>query len=231
MLLAIDTATSFASIALFDDRVLAELTWQAAQEHSRQLLPEVQHLLRLVGRTTQDISAVAVTLGPGSFNGLRVGIASAKAICLALAIPVIGVDTLELTAFPFRYVDRPIRPLYDAGRGDVATGLYRGHACSLDVIEEPRIIPLDEAIEASPRGTFFCGEIRSEWRERIGSRNSELDLTVPAAEPPRHASTLAELGARGLRDGRDGNVATLQPIYLRRPPVAGAARAIGSVTT
>ena len=121
MLLAIDTSTSQTSIALFRDAVLAEASWQAGQQQTRELLPEIQHLLGLVGAKVKDLTAIGVALGPGGFNGLRVGLATAKAIAAADGLPIVGIETPRADAYQFRLTFRPIRPLSDAGRGEVAT--------------------------------------------------------------------------------------------------------------
>jgi tRNA threonylcarbamoyladenosine biosynthesis protein TsaB len=227
VLLAIDTSTAVASVALYDGRVLAEATWIAGADHSRQLLPRVADLLHAAGRTRADLTALGVAVGPGSFNGLRVGIATAKAIAEARGLPIAGVDTLLTAAYPFRATGRPIRPLYDAGRGEVATGLYQAGPQGFTVREEPRITALEGALDASPADSLFCGELRPSWREAIARRFGPASLVRPAEEP-RRAGYLAELAwERILVKGPD-DVATLQPIYLRRPSIAGAARAGGS---
>jgi tRNA A37 threonylcarbamoyladenosine modification protein TsaB len=122
MLLAIDTATHYASVALHDgSRLLAEHTWLANQAHTRSLLPAVQGLLKDAGSSMNAISAVAVALGPGSFNGLRVGLSTAKGLAIALAIPLVGASTLELLAAEYEIEE----VTQNAGRGRVyhwATG-------------------------------------------------------------------------------------------------------------
>jgi tRNA threonylcarbamoyl adenosine modification protein YeaZ len=97
MLLAIDTSTHYASVAVHDgQRLLAETTWLAEQEHTRTLLPSIDHALKLARVTLQQIDTVAVALGPGSFNGLRVGLSTAKGLCLARSLPLVGVPTMEI---------------------------------------------------------------------------------------------------------------------------------------
>ena len=99
MLLAIDTSTHYASVALHDGQsLLVEDTWLANQDHTRTLLPAVQGLLEAVAKQPAHISAIGVALGPGSFNGLRVGVSTAKGLALALNVPLAGIPTLELIA-------------------------------------------------------------------------------------------------------------------------------------
>ncbi len=230
MLLAIDTSTAIASVALYDERVLFESTWLAGQDHSRQLLPRVVEALRAIGRSVTEIRAVGVALGPGSFNGLRVGISTAKAICLANRLPIVGVETLRSIAYQYRLTGRPIRPLYAAGRDELATGLYQARGDSFLTLEEPRHSTIAEAIGESPPDVLFCGEIKPAWREVILAEprfaNWLWQLPGPA-EAIRRAGYLAELAWQRWQAGLVDDVATLQPLYLRRPTITLRARAIG----
>lgn len=228
MLLAIDTATSIASVSLYDDRVVGETTWIAGQDHTRDLLPEVHDLLARCGGVTSDLTAVGVGIGPGSFNGLRVGIATAKAVSLSLGIPIVGIDTPRAMAYQFRLTFRPIRPLYNAGLGEVATGLYQASEQLFSTLEEPHLASLDDALNASPPNTLFCGEIRPEWREAIVERFGEDGVLARPAEDLRRAGYLAELAWQQLKAGLVSDAATLQPLYLRRPAISGRAGSIGS---
>src|SRR5258708_16245976 len=97
MMLALDTSTSFASIALVRDRTLiAELSWDVGRGHSVELLPRLRWLLETHGRAWREVSAVGVATGPGSFNGLRVAVTTAKMLALSLGVPVFGVPTLDV---------------------------------------------------------------------------------------------------------------------------------------
>src|SRR5688572_18486426 len=100
MLLALDTSTGLASVALYDGTVRAEATWQAGRNHSAEVLPEVDRLLRRQGLGPRDLRAVAVAIGPGSYTGVRVGVALAKGFAASLRIPVVGVCTLDVLAAP-----------------------------------------------------------------------------------------------------------------------------------
>jgi tRNA threonylcarbamoyl adenosine modification protein YeaZ len=228
VLLALDTSTTHSSIALYDRGVLAEAAWLAGTDQTRQLLPRVRELLRAVGRSIEDVSSIGVATGPGSFNGLRVGITTAKAIAIAMNLPVAGVETLRVTAYAHRLTERHIRPLYDAGRSDVATGLYRESAELFATLEPPRIVTLDEALDDSPPDTLFCGELRPAWRERIverfGSASPSRSLWPGPAGEPRRAGYLAELAWELVQAGLTDDPATLQPLYLRRPAVTTSAR-------
>ena len=116
MLLAIDTSTHFASVALHDGtQPRAEHTWLARQDHTRTLVPAIQAALASAGTHLAQLSGLAVALGPGSFNGLRVGLSTAKGLALAQGLPLVGVGTLELLAAEYSLTE----PAMNAGRGRV----------------------------------------------------------------------------------------------------------------
>ena len=130
MLLAIDTSTHYASVAIHDrSRLLAEYSWLTNQDHTRTLLPAVRRLLVDSGTTLADVSVVAVALGPGSFNGLRVGLSTAKALALARAVPLVGVPTLELLAAEYGLEVVTM----NAGRGQMYR--WQGPSPDIDIVE------------------------------------------------------------------------------------------------
>src|SRR5689334_6715133 len=144
MLLAIDTSTTQTGLACYDERgLLGECIWQSGRDHSAQLLPQLSLLLRHLGRARDEISAVAVALGPGSWSGLRVGMSTAKGFALARGVPVIGVGTLDALAYQH---DRPgltTVPLIRLGRERFATGEAGKRGAERHTIE-PRNVTLAE---------------------------------------------------------------------------------------
>ena len=126
MELAIDTATANASLALaHHDDIIAEFSWHSGQNHSTQLLPSVVYLLNQTGASLQSLDGIIVAQGPGSYNGLRVGISTAKGLAVSLGIPIVGISTLEAAAFAHAATGLPICPILNAGRGEIATATYR----------------------------------------------------------------------------------------------------------
>jgi tRNA A37 threonylcarbamoyladenosine modification protein TsaB len=128
MLLGIDTSTHLASVALHDGtRLLSEHTWLAQQDHTRTLLPNIQRLFEDARVGMDAISGVAVALGPGSFNGLRVGLSTAKGLAVARQLPLVGAGTLEVLAAEYG----PENAVMNAGRGRV----YRWRAEAIELVE------------------------------------------------------------------------------------------------
>jgi tRNA threonylcarbamoyl adenosine modification protein YeaZ len=218
MNLAIDTSTDSASLALVqDDKVLAEATWRCEQNHSVELLPRLAHLLNETKVELQSISCVIVAKGPGSFNGLRVGISTAKGLAFSLGIPIIGISSLELEAYQHAETSLPICPIFNAGRGKIATALYQKKDKQWRQLV-PEHITTVEALGSEITGkTLFCGEYSPLIASQL--RKSLKERAAIAPDQLRRASLLAELAKGRLEAGDYDHLATLQPLYLRRPAI------------
>jgi tRNA threonylcarbamoyladenosine biosynthesis protein TsaB len=126
MLLALDTSTRFAGIALYEpgQGIISEANWHAGAQHTVALLPRVSQMMQEQGAAVADLRAIAVALGPGSFTGLRVGLAAAKGLALAIGVLLIGIPTLDVTAYPHRLQSLPVIAIVQAGRGRVCWARY-----------------------------------------------------------------------------------------------------------
>jgi tRNA threonylcarbamoyl adenosine modification protein YeaZ len=217
MLLAIDTSTDSASLALVQDsQVLAEATWRCGQNHSIELLPRLASLLNEAKVGLQSIDCIMVAKGPGSFNGLRVGLSTAKGLAFSLEIPIIGISSLELEAYQYAESDLSICPIFNAGRGEIATALYQNKDNWRQLM--PEHITTVEALDSEIKEkTLFCGEylplIASQLKKRLKGR------ALIAPDQPRRASLMAELAKERIKAGDYDHPATLQPTYLRRPAI------------
>jgi tRNA threonylcarbamoyladenosine biosynthesis protein TsaB len=217
MLLAIDTSTTQTGLACYDERgLLGECMWQSGRDHSAQLLPQLTLLLRHLGRAREEISAVAVALGPGSWSGLRVGMSTAKGFALARGVPLIGIGTLDALVYQH---DRPgvtTIPLIRLGRERFATGEAAKRGAQRRAIE-PRNVTLAELAAETTGRALFCGDvdadIQAALRERMGARAT---FPTPAASA-RRPGYLAELAWQRLQAGDADAAATLEPIYLGQP--------------
>jgi tRNA threonylcarbamoyladenosine biosynthesis protein TsaB len=218
-LLALDSSTAICSLALYDGSLLAERTWRSQRNHTRDLLPNVDAMLRDVNLTINTITAVGVAIGPGAFSGLRVGLATAKFLTFPRTLPLIGVDTLEATAIAHRLSSSLIRVLIDGGRGQVATALYDSRV-NWRRLEEPAMANLSDVLETDTAETIYCGELTESWIEQILSRRGNLAIVASPAERTRRSGFLAELAWRRLNRGEIDDPTTLQPLYLRRPAIS-----------
>ncbi|RKY01883.1 tRNA (adenosine(37)-N6)-threonylcarbamoyltransferase complex dimerization subunit type 1 TsaB, partial [Candidatus Poribacteria bacterium] len=123
--LGIDTSTTTGSIGLIDgDKVVAEHVLDVMETHSSRLMPAIDQMLKKAGLSIWDVDLIAVSKGPGSFTGLRVGVATAKGLAYALRKPIVGVPSLDVLAFGVKFFDGLICPLLDARRGEVYGAIY-----------------------------------------------------------------------------------------------------------
>ncbi len=220
MQLAIDTSTDTASLALIqEDEVLAELTWRCGQNHTTQLLTHLAHLLNQSKLNLQDTSGIIIARGPGSFNGLRVGISTAKGLAFSLGIPIVGISSLEAEAYQHAETGLPICPIFNAGREEIATATYqkkRNEWCQL--INE-HITTVETLCSQITTKTIFCGEFIPLIATQLTKQLKQKAVIPSPATGLRRASFLAELGLKRLEASDYDNLATLQPLYLRRPAI------------
>lgn len=220
MYLAIDTSTETASLAIVQEsQVLAELTWYCRQNHSVELMPSINRLLEQASLSLKSLSGVIVARGPGSFNGLRVGVSTAKGLAFSLGVPLAGISTLEAAAYQYAETGFPVCPVFNAGRGEIATAIYQKNGNQWRQIIAEHITTVYSLCSQITKKTIFCGEAALAVLEQIKEKLGQKAIIPPLASRLRRAAFLAELGMKRLKDGDYDNPATLQPIYLRRPPI------------
>jgi len=223
MLLAIDSSTSVAGLALWQEgQVLVEITWHTRENHTAELLPNLIHLLGLAKTELSSVKGIAVAKGPGSYNGLRVGLSTAKGLALALNVPLAAIGTLEVAAFSHAATQRPLCPLNNAGRGEVAAALFQENKGKWLRLTEEHITTLDVLLGRVPPDTLFCGELNPDMIRKIIEIRGEQATIVAGAASLRRAGYLAELGWRRLSVGDYDDIRSLQALYLRRPPITVA---------
>jgi len=220
MLLAIDTSTDTASLALVQDsQVLAELTWRCEQNHSVELLPRLADLLGRSKSNLQSINSIIVAKGPGSFNGLRVGVSTAKGLAFSLGIPIVGISTLEVEAYQHAETNLPICPIFNAGRGEIAAAIYQMKDNEWRQIIGEHITTVETLCSQITTKTLFCGEFVAAIAGELKRRLKQRAIISSSTARLRRAGFLAELGQQRLAAGNYDNPATLNPLYLRRPPI------------
>jgi tRNA threonylcarbamoyladenosine biosynthesis protein TsaB len=219
--LGIDTSSDAASVGLADhNRLLAELNLRAGNTHSERLVPAIHALLATAGVHSEQVDVFAVAAGPGSFTGLRIGMATAKGLALGVGRPLAGFSTLETMALavasgipsgPGR--PGPICVMLDAGRGEV----YRGLFDCVDDRVMPRVpesaLTPEDAAAGLPEGCILCGSGVVTFRERLRSCLEVSTLWV--GNTPFIGSTLARRAIRLASAQGLGALPPLVPNYLR----------------
>jgi tRNA threonylcarbamoyladenosine biosynthesis protein TsaB len=216
LLLALDTATEKGSLALVtEDRVLREYSLDSHNAYLTCLMPGVAALLRTSGKDVADLTAVAVSTGPGNFTGLRIGLATAKTLAWSLNCPLVPVPTMEVMAAQFPFSPDPIGVLMDAKRGEVFWGLFRCPEDRPQVLEGPLRLPVGELPARLPMPVLLTGPGLDAHRETLTSLLPPEIAWAPAEQRLPRAATLARLARRRLEQGLTANPAQLVPTYLR----------------
>lgn len=212
-LLAIDCSSEQAGLALFNGVTVTELSWPAGRSQTTSLLAEIHHLLSLHSLEPAQLAGVAVTIGPGAFSGLRVGLSVAKGLVLGLDLPILGVPTLAAAALPFAGLGLPVVPLVPAGRGRIVWSLFSPEAGEST---PPRNGTLADLIDALPASgpVIVTGELTSEQAGALGDL-ARIRL-APVALRLRRPAAVAAIGWDRLERGKADDPASLQPIYAGR---------------
>ena len=219
-LLALDSSGLVASVAVLeDDSLLAEYTVNYKKTHSQTLLPMLDTVAQMIELDLNDLDAIAIAAGPGSFTGLRIGSATAKGLGLALNKPLIAVPTVDALAYNLFDTDKLVCPIMDARRAQVYTGIYRFEDHKLIPLENQMAISVKELAEklnTIGQEVIFLGDGVSVYRQLLDKL-----LTVPHTYAPAHvnkqrAAAVGALGALYYKEGKFVNAAAHQPEYLRK---------------
>jgi|TARA_B100001971_G_scaffold195245_1_gene201934 tRNA threonylcarbamoyl adenosine modification protein YeaZ len=225
MQLAIDTSTDTASLAIVKDHeIVAELTWHCQKNHSQELIPNMSQLLKLTKLEFKSISHIIVARGPGSFNGLRVGLSCAKVLAFSLKIPLVGISTLEAEAYQHAEIGLPVCSILGAGRSEISAAIYQKKDNQWHQLSGEHITTVEALCSKITDKTIFCGQISPTIASQLEVNLKELAVIPSPSSRLRRAGFLAELGLKRLKAGDFDHLATLQPIYLRRPAITKSKR-------
>jgi tRNA threonylcarbamoyladenosine biosynthesis protein TsaB len=214
MLLAIDTSTAQLGLALYDGaQVNGELTWTSRARHTEELAPALAGLFSRCGKTMDDVQALGVAIGPGSFTSLRVGLAFAKGLALARRVPLVGVPTLDVTAASVPPADCQLAAVLQAGRGRLAVGWYRRSENGWQAEGPAKGMTAEELERKIRKPTIVCGELTAEERQLLRRRFKKVSLGSPS-QCLRRPGILAEIAWVRWQAGQTDPPASLAPIYL-----------------
>ncbi len=222
MLLAIDTSTRNIGIALYDGgRVLSEMFWSSPNYHTVELTPAVQSMLAKARLETKDLKAAGVALGPGSFTGLRIGLAFLKGLALSHHMPLIAIPTLDILASSQPIGSYSLAAVLEAGRKRLSVGWYRVGDEKWQPTGQLDNMCLDEFAETIHEPTWVCGELSDQVRSRLEQLGKNVQIASPA-QSVRRPAILAELAWQRWQAGHIDNPATLAPQYLHSgSPIPG----------
>ncbi|HLO29639.1 MAG TPA: tRNA (adenosine(37)-N6)-threonylcarbamoyltransferase complex dimerization subunit type 1 TsaB [Anaerolineales bacterium] len=213
MLLAVDTSTAQMGLAIHDgSQVISEYAWRSSQRHTMELAPAISELFRRCGLTMENVQALGVALGPGSFTSLRVGLSLMKGLAFARHLPLIGIPTLDILAAAQAPARGQLVVVIQAGRGRLAAGWYKSSKNGWQAKGPARVTTLEALVDGVKSPVVLCGELTSEERQKL-TEKPEVHLASPA-QSVRRPAILAELAWRRWQAGNVDDEATLAPIYL-----------------
>ena len=216
MLLAIDTATSKIGIALFDGvSVLHEAVWQSPYRHTTELAPAIEASLARTNCSIEDLEAIGLAIGPGSYTGLRIGAAVAKGIALACNLDLIAVSTFDILTAAFTpQPDLQLAVVLQAGRGRFSVGWYEAEDDRWKESNPADLYTPDSLSKAIRKPTLVCGELNREaLAQLVAAADADVAVVTPSLSTRRPAC-LAELAWLRFEAGESDDLATLSPIYL-----------------
>jgi tRNA threonylcarbamoyladenosine biosynthesis protein TsaB len=215
MLLAVDTSTRSTGIALYDGaQVLAESMWVSADFHTVELAPAVAEMWKRTGASPDDLQVLAAATGPGSFTGLRIGLALVKGLALARHVPLVGIPTLDvLAASQPVHADRQLAAVLRAGRGRLAVSWYTAIDGQWRPTGESTVHTLQSLNDSIQKPTLVSGELTAEQRRLLKRNRKNVRLASPV-DCVRRPAKLAQLAWERWQAGKVDDPASLAPIYL-----------------
>lgn len=218
-LLAIESSGLTASAAIASDTaLLAEYTVNFKKTHSQTLLPMIEEIVTMLALDLQELDAIAVSGGPGSFTGLRIGSATAKGLGLALKKPIIAVPTTQVIAANLYGSDALLCPLMDARRNQVYTGLYHYHNNTFEIVADQMAVSVEELISkvnGLGEPVIYLGDGAEAFRELLSEKTTVSFSFVPPHLSRQRAGALAARAAEFYKEGRFQTAAEHVPDYLR----------------
>lgn len=216
MILGIDSSAEPAGVALIEeDTVLSEMSWAGQRVYPRRLDGVVRQVLGHPDLSGRGPRGIAVAAGPGSFNGLRVGVSFAKGLAMGFDVPIVGISSLDAIGLQASWWDGPVWALIPAGRGEVYTASYRGSEGAWQRTSLPSRSSLDDIADAYDPGVLLAGPcapaVSGILRERGVEPRQEAGLRSVG-----RSAFLAELGRRYFDAGGTDQLDTLELLYLRR---------------
>jgi tRNA threonylcarbamoyladenosine biosynthesis protein TsaB len=213
--MALETSTLAGGVALLEDgHPVGEISLDVALTHSERLMAMVDQLLRDCRWTLGELSGLAVSVGPGSFTGLRVGIATAKGLALALDVPVAPVPTLDALAARLPFADAPVCPVLDARKGEVYLSLYRAGGDRMERLWDYLALPPRAAAERIETPVILIGNGVPACLPHLLQLGAKVRI-APAAQSLPSAATVGQLGHGVLLGGGGVSGDELVPLYLR----------------
>jgi tRNA threonylcarbamoyladenosine biosynthesis protein TsaB len=234
-ILGIETSGTIGGFAVVEDGcLLAEVASDITGCHVEKGAAMIDYVLQSAGAKVGDLAGVAVSLGPGSFTGLRAGLASAKGLCFGSGLPLVGVPTLDCMAETFAACDGLVVPVRDARRGEIYFAVYDARDGALRRLCDYRalapqllaeeLVALGRGVDQAARPLVLVGDALSRYGDTLRSRLGPRMVAAPQMLWAARPALVAELGARLLASGETADLDSVEPIYVRASEAERQAR-------
>ena len=215
-ILALEASTLMGGVAVVDDEgVICELTLSVAETHSAQLMPAVDYALKMADLKPDELDAFAVALGPGSFTGLRIGLATVKGLAVAASKPLIGIPTLEAMAHAFPYCPHMILPMIDARMKEVYAAFFEARDGIVLRRSDDMVLSVSDLLNDTKAETLFFGTGAKKYRDEIVAIMGDLARFATPEISGARASTVGFLAIEKLKRGENADIDSIEPIYIR----------------
>jgi tRNA threonylcarbamoyladenosine biosynthesis protein TsaB len=217
-ILGVETSTRTGSVAIVsEDGVIAQYSLNIEVTHSERLMSTVDRVMKDTGFMMADMDGYAVAIGPGSFTGLRIGLAAVKGLALVTGKPVAAVPTLKALAWNLSYAAYPVCPMLDARKHEVYAATFRfdGTALVPDMAES--VISLSRLSERISDKTLFTGEASRLFHKDICELFGTRALFAPVSAILPSAASVAEIGLDMIKKGQQADPDNITPVYIRKP--------------
>ncbi len=217
-ILGIETSTKTGSVAVIsEDAVIAQYSLNIEVTHSERLMSTVDRVLKDTGIAIKEIDGYAVAIGPGSFTGLRIGLAAVKGLALVSGKPIAAVPTLQALAWNLPHAAHPVCPMLDARKSEVYAATYRVEGSALVHGMDAAVLSLPILSERISGKTIFTGEASHLFRKEILEIFGDRALFAPHSAILPSAASIAEIGLGMIKSGKQADADSLTPMYIRRP--------------
>ena len=219
-ILGIDTSAKFCNLSLIEDEdiIVEHAINDSRKKHSSILVPTIKDLLKTIDLKIEEINGIAVSIGPGSFTGLRIGLCVAKGLCYARSLPLLGIPTLDAMAFPLKEIPYLICPVLESKKDEIYDVVFRGGESLQRIMDYKcediqsllaRLSPLKEK-------KIFLGDGIKKYRDIIKEKIGKDALFIDSQLNLPVATSIAFLGLNKIKKGEEDDISTLSPFYLRK---------------
>jgi len=215
-ILGIDTATPILALGIVEEqKVLSEIKFEAGRSHAQLLLPNIEKIFKDTGLEIKNLDGIAISIGPGSFTGLRIGLATAKGLCFASGKPLITVPTLDALAYLNLSVPYPLVPVLDAKKNEVYAAVYDTGEEVLKRVSDYWVLTIEKLVAKIPEEVIFLGPGSEVFKERLKELCGEKAHFLKGEKNLPSGTAVAFLGLEKLKHSDFGDLEKVEPLYLR----------------